>query len=97
MLGRPVVSLEAFGEENPLPYAREGGAAAAHTAGELARILREDVPPGTNAEARRARREQFVRDHLFSLDAKGAERVRALVLSLARWTPRGGPVEDRCR
>jgi hypothetical protein len=79
LLDRAVVSLEAFGEENPLPYARVGAAAAARTPEELARALREDVPPGTNAEARRAARQRFVRDNLFAADGKSAERVADLV------------------
>ncbi len=83
-LDRPVVSLEAFGEENPLPYARTGAAAAARTADDLARVLREDVAPGRRAQERRAARASFVRENLFATDGKSSQRVRDLVVSLAR-------------
>jgi len=81
---RPVVSLEAFGEENPLPYARSGAAAAARSAEELARTLREDVAPGTKTEERRAARARYVRDNLLAADGKSSRRVRDLVLSLTQ-------------
>jgi len=83
MLDRPVVSLEAFGEENPLDYARAGAAACARTAEDLARALREDVAPGTRVPERRHARERFVRDNLLAADGKSAERVRAVIQSLA--------------
>ncbi|MFQ5459092.1 MAG: CDP-glycerol glycerophosphotransferase family protein, partial [Myxococcota bacterium] len=83
LLDRPVVSLESFGEENPLPYAREGAAAAARTAGELAGVLRREVAPGRDADARRERRARFVRDNLLAADGKSAERVAELIRGLA--------------
>jgi len=79
---RPVVSLEAFGEENPLPYARTGAAAAARTAEALARVLCEDVAPGTKTEKRRAARARYVRGNLLVTDGKSSRRVRDLILSL---------------
>jgi len=81
---RPVVSLEAFGEENPLPYARTGAAVATRTAEDLARVLREEVAPGTKTEERRAARARYVRDNLLATDGKSSQRVRNLVVSLTR-------------
>jgi hypothetical protein len=70
LLDRAVVSIEAFGEENPLPYARNGAAAPARTPEELAHALRDD--------------QRFVHDNLFAADGKSAERIAALARSLAR-------------
>lgn len=80
---RPVVSLEAFGEENPLPYARTGAAAAARSTEELARALREDVADGVRTLERRSARARYVRDNLLATDGKSSRRVRDLVVSLA--------------
>jgi hypothetical protein len=82
MLDRPVVSLEAFGEQNPLPYARAGAAAAARCPEELARALSGDIPPGANASKRRELRDRFVRDNMLAVDGKSAERVQVLIKSL---------------
>lgn len=84
MLERPVVSLEAFGEPNPLPYAREGAAAQARTPEELAAALSADVEPGANAPARRAARTRFLHDNLAATDGKSTERVCDLIRSMAR-------------
>lgn len=83
-LDRPLVSLEAFGDVNPLPYARSGAAAVARSGEELAQVLREDVAPGHRAAERRVARELFVRENAFLLDGKCGKRVRDLVVSLAR-------------
>lgn len=83
LLDRPVISLEAFGDENPIPYAREGAAASARSADELAEILRREIAPGHEAGQRRERRSRFVRDNLFAADGKSAERVRDLIRTLA--------------
>ena len=83
LLDRPVVSLEAFGEENPIPYAREGAAPAVRNAAELTQALQEDVAPGERSGDRRAARRRFVRDNLLADDGKSAERVRDLIRALA--------------
>ncbi len=87
LLDRPVVSLEAFGEENPLPYAREEAAARARTPAELADILRREIDPGAIGADRRERRARFIRNNLFAADGKSAERVLDLIQALAA----GGP------
>ncbi len=83
LFDRPIVSLEPFGEENPLSYGREGAAAVARGADELARALAADVPPGSNAGARRAARERYLKDNLDAVGEKSAAQVRALIRVLA--------------
>ncbi|MDP3938292.1 MAG: CDP-glycerol glycerophosphotransferase family protein [Deltaproteobacteria bacterium] len=83
MLERPVVSLEAFGEENPLPYAREGAAVSARSAAELVAALRRELDPGEIGTERRELRARFISDNLFAADGKSGERVRELIKTLA--------------
>jgi len=83
LFDRPIVSLEPFGEENPLSYGREGAAAVARTAQELTRALREDIPPGAGAGARREARLRYLEDNLLAVGEKSAARVRALIRALA--------------
>jgi len=84
LFDRPIVSLEPFGEENPLSYGREGAAAVARTADDLARALSEDVAPGPSAGARRAARERYLKDNLHAVGEKSAAQVRALIQGLAK-------------